>query len=130
MYELTGAEPMDVDLRKLAFEVRQQIQIPLHRQFGVMPSLHQNLSTSQRYCLLDLLIYLLKGDYISITVFLCTIKRAELAVHIADIGVVDITINDVVNDVILANVVCIAFRKLPSPVRQRSQFFQRQRIQP
>src|SRR2546425_1898287 len=38
--ELAWTEAMNVDLRKLAFDVREQIEIPPLAQLWVMPALH------------------------------------------------------------------------------------------
>ena len=43
MNELARAEAVDVDLRKLCFDVREQIEIPLHGQLGMMAALHEDL---------------------------------------------------------------------------------------
>ena len=40
MHELARTKTVDVDLRKFAFDVREQNQVPLLRQFRVMPALH------------------------------------------------------------------------------------------
>src|SRR4051794_19130023 len=48
MDKLARAEPMSVDCRKFAFNVRKQIQIPLLAQLRMMPALHQNLRAAKR----------------------------------------------------------------------------------
>ena len=40
MNEFTRTESMDVDLGKLAFDMVQQIEIPLFGQLGMMSALH------------------------------------------------------------------------------------------
>ena len=58
MNELARTEPVNVDLRKFAFDVREQIQIPLHGKLRMMPALHENLRAAQRDRLLDFLVHL------------------------------------------------------------------------
>src|ERR1700722_3036057 len=43
MDELARAEAVDINLRELAFYMRQQIQVPLQGKFRMMPALHQDL---------------------------------------------------------------------------------------
>src|SRR2546430_10002776 len=48
------AESMNVHLRELAFDVGQQIQVPLLRELGMVPALHQDLGSAKCDGLLDL----------------------------------------------------------------------------
>ena len=98
------AEPVDVDLRKFAFDVREQIEIPLLRQLRMMPALHQNLRAAQRDGLLDLPVHLLERDDIGIVVLFRAVKRAELAIDVADVRVIDVAVDDVGDDLVAAAV--------------------------
>ncbi len=69
MDELAGAETVDVDLRKFGFDVRQQIQIPLLRQLGMMAALHENLRAAERERLLDLLVHLVERNDVGVSSF-------------------------------------------------------------
>src|SRR6266571_6019588 len=55
MDELARAETVDVDLREFAFDVVQQVKVPLLGQLRMMSALHQDLRAAQRNRLLDLL---------------------------------------------------------------------------
>ena len=130
MDELARAEPVDVDLRKLRFDVREQIEIPLLRQLRMMPALHQNLRAAQRDGLLDFFVHLGKRDDVGVGVLFRPIKRAELAIDIADVGIVDVAVNLVGDDVIAAAVEILCLGQLPAAVGERAEFFQRQMIKP
>ena len=102
MNELARAESMDVELRKFALNVREQIQIPLQRKLWVMAALHQNLRPAQGDRFLDFFVHLIEGDDVRVQVLFRPIKGAEFAIDIADIGVVDIAIDDVSDDLVAA----------------------------
>ena len=53
MDEFAGAEAVDIEIREFAFDVGQQIEIPLFGQFGMMAALHQHLRAAQRDGFLD-----------------------------------------------------------------------------
>ena len=130
MDELARAEAVDVDLRELALHVREQVQIPLLGQLGMMAALHQNLRPAQRQRLLDLPVQFVQRDDVGVGILLRAIKGAELAIHIADVGVVDVAINDVGDDLVAAPVVSAGPGELAPPVGQRAQLLQRQMIKP
>ena len=69
-------------------------------------------------------------DDVGIVVSFRAIKGAEFAIDIADIRVVDVAIDDVGDDLVTPPVVSICLRQLPTPVRQRAQFLQRQMVKP
>src|SRR5438270_248785 len=94
----------------------------------MMPALHQNLSPTERDGLFDFFINLIEADDIRIIILLRAIKRAELAIDIADVGVIDVSINDVSYDFIPSPVVSVRFSEFTPPVRQCSQFFKRKLI--
>src|SRR5882672_7707199 len=96
----------------------------------MMPALHQDLRSAKRSRLLNLLIDLIEGDDIGIVVLFDAIKRAELAIDIADIRVIDVPINDVGDDIVTSSIISLCLGELPSSVSQGSQFFQRQSIKP
>src|SRR6185436_2437416 len=100
MNEFARAESVDIDLRILPFDMREQIQIPLHRKFGMMPALHQNLSAAESKRLFDFLVHLLVSDHVGIIVLLGPVKRAEFAINVANVGVIDIAIDDIGDDLV------------------------------
>ena len=128
MHELTRAESVNVDLRKFRFDVRKQIEIPLHRKFRMMPALHQNLRAAERDGFLNFFIHLVVRDDVGVIVFLDAIERAEFAIDVADVRVIDVAINDVGDDFVPAPIERGFLRQLPASIRQRAEFFQRQMI--
>ena len=129
-HELARAEAMHVEAGELGLDVCEQIEIPLLRQLRMMPALHENLVATERDGLLDFFVQLVERDDVGIVVLLRAIERAELAIDVADVRVVDVAINNVGDDAIALAAVRRAAMQLPPPVCQRAQFFQRQRREP
>ena len=69
-------------------------------------------------------------DDVGVVVFFDAIKRAELAINIADVGVIDVAINDVGDDFVPAIFVSRFLSELATSIRQRAEFFERQMIKP
>ena len=130
MDELAGTESVDVDLRPFVFHVREQIQIPLLRQFRMMPALHQELRAAERDGLLDFFVHLVERDDVGIVILFHPVKRAELAIDIADVRVIDVAVNDVGDDVVAATVEILRLGELAAAVGERAEFLQRQMIKP
>ena len=126
--QFAGAEAMHVDLREFLADVRQQIEIPLLGQLGMMPALHQDLGAAQGQGLLDLFVHLVMGDDVGIDILLRTPEGAELAIDIADVGVVHIAVHDVGDHLVAPPAVRARAQQLPPPIRQRAQLLQRQRV--
>ena len=63
-----------------------------------------------------------------IIIFFRSIKRAELAIDIADVGVVDIAIDDVGDDFAPAAIVAFLLRKIAPRICERAEFLQRPAI--
>src|SRR5258707_9133087 len=85
--------------RVVAFDVAQQIEIPLERDVGVVPALHQDLHAADRLQLVDLAADLLVRQQIALGMLGPSIERAELAVGDADVRVVDVPVDDIRDDV-------------------------------
>ena len=124
MNELARAEGMDVDLRELFFDVREHVQIPVQGQRRVVSTLHQDLVSPQSNGFLDLLIQLFFGDDVGIFVLGGAIESAELAVDVADVGVVDVAIDIVGDDLVAAPVIGLRLGQFAATMRQRTQHFQ------
>jgi hypothetical protein len=60
-----------------------------------------------------------------IVIFFRAIKRAELAINVADVGVIDVAIDDVGHDFISVAVVGRTLRLSSPLIGQRSQLLQR-----
>ncbi len=96
----------------------------------MVPALQQNLRPAQRQGLLDLLVQLVQRNDVSVVILLRAIERAELAIHVADVRVVDVPVNDIGDDFVAAPVVGVGAGELAPPVGQRAEFFERQMIKP
>src|SRR5947199_2084499 len=93
-----------------------------------MAALHENLGAAQCEGLFDLVVQFIARDDVGVGVLFRAVEGAEFAIDVADIGVVNVAVDDVGDDLIPAPVVSGGFGQLPSPVRQRSQFLQGQRV--
>ena len=96
----------------------------------MVAALQQNLRPAQCQRLLDLPVQFIERDDVGVAVLLRAIEGAELAIHVADVGVVDVPINDVGDDFVAAPIVSAGPGELAPPVGQRTEFFQRQMIEP
>ena len=96
----------------------------------MMTALHQNLRAAQRDGLLDFLVHLVQRDDVGIVILFHAIERAELAIDVADVGVIDIAVNDIGDDVVAAPVEILCLGELPAAVGERAEFLQRQMIKP
>src|SRR5260370_6453256 len=95
MLELRRAESMNVDVRIFFSDVLQKIDIPAERQFRMMPALHQNLHTARGRKLVEFLVDLFERKNVLILLALRPIKRAELAIHIANGRVLNVPVGEV-----------------------------------
>src|SRR5438105_9437410 len=130
MDELAGAETVNINLGKLVFDMRKEVKIPLQSQLGMMPALHENLRAALPDCFLNFFVDLLMRDYVGVIVAFHAVKRAKLAIDIADVRVVDVSINDIGDDPVAASLVGRSFGQLTPPVGQRPQLLQRQPVKP
>src|SRR5437764_14861860 len=108
MLKLRWTEPVNIDVWIFFADVTQQIDIPLKRQFRMMSPLHQDLNTADGRQFVEFLIDLLEREDVMIFILLRAIKCAELAVNIANVRVIDVSIHDVGDD--LASTSGITFR--------------------
>jgi hypothetical protein len=91
---LAGREPMDVD-RVVPLDVAHQLEIPLERDVRVVSALEQDLHAADGLALVDLGADLLEAEDVPLGVAGPAVERAELAVGDADVGVVDVPVDDV-----------------------------------
>src|SRR5919106_449330 len=126
--EFRRAESVNVDVWIFFAYVLQEIDVPNEWQFWMVPPLHQYLNPTFGGKFIEFLIDLFERKDVMIFVFLGAIERAELAVNVAHVRVIDVSIDDVGNDLISLAVVGQALR-LSSPfIGQGAKFFQRQAI--
>ena len=87
----------------------------------MVPSLQENLISTHRHQLVDLGVDLRVTQHIVIRIFLGSIKRAEFAVDVADIRVVDVSIHDIGNHLLSLASVIIPFGQISPHISQFSQ---------
>src|SRR5438552_9001494 len=92
-----------------------KIDVPMERQFRMMSALHQELNPARRGKFVELLVDLLERQHVMNSIFLRPIKRAEFAVHVANVCVVDVSIDDVRHNIAPAS--AVAFRLCQIPTR-------------
>ncbi|OQB90300.1 MAG: hypothetical protein BWX84_01978 [Verrucomicrobia bacterium ADurb.Bin118] len=129
MDKLTRTEAVDVDLGKLRLHVVQQVEIPLLRQPRMVAALQQQLRAALGDGFLDLPVHLRVADDVGLGVPFGAVERAEFAIDVADIRVVDVAVHDVRHNVIAASGVRAGLGALPPPVGQGAEFLQRQPVQ-
>src|SRR6266478_9442758 len=98
MLEFRRTKSVDVNVRISVPYVVQKIDVPLEWQFRMVATLHQDLNTPRGRKLIKLLIDLLERKNVTIFIFLGPIKRAELAVHIADVRIINVPVHNVSHD--------------------------------
>ena len=86
---------MNVHRRVVGLDEPQQILVILDRQRVIHPTLHENLRSPDRDQLAYFLADLLVGQRIAVDIFMIAPKRAERAFGRADVGVVDVPVDDV-----------------------------------
>src|SRR5439155_178791 len=92
MLKLRRTESMNIEVRIFCAHVLQKINVLLEWQFRMMPALHQNLNSARGSEFIQLLIELLDTKHVRIFVVLGSVKRAEFAVNVAAIRVMDVAI--------------------------------------
>ena len=98
MLEFRRTKSVDVNVRISLPYVVQKIDVPLEWQFRMVATLHQDLNAPRGRKLIKLLIDLLERKDVMILIFLRPIKRAKLAVHIADVRIINVPIHNVSHD--------------------------------
>src|SRR5436309_640526 len=121
--EFRRTESVDIDVGIFRPDMPQKIDIPPECQFWMMSTLHQNLNPARRRKFIELLIDLLERKYIMIFIFFGSIKRAEFAVNIANIRVINVSIDNVSDDLAAASAVASRLCQVPPRICQSAQFF-------
>ena len=119
MLELRRAESVDVDVRIFLSDVMEQVDIPIEPELGMMAALHQDLHPAGRGQFIEFLVDLLASQDVMVVVLLGAIKRAELAIDVADVGVIDVAIDDISHDLAPAAVVVFLLRQIAPRIGQR-----------
>jgi hypothetical protein len=92
--------------------------------------LQENLRSAQGERLPDFFVHLIEGDDIGAGVVFRAVKGAEFAIDVAHIGIIDIAINDVGDDLVAAAVVGLGAGQLAAAIGQRPQLLEGQAIKP
>ena len=90
-----GAEGIQSDGRVAFFQETQQVQVPVKANRRIDPALKQNARPTNRLEFRDFLADLLEAERVRIRLAWRAVKRAEVTPHIADVGVIDVAINQV-----------------------------------
>ena len=77
----------------------------------------------------ELLVELFECEHVVVGVLLRAVERAELAVHIADIRVVDVAVHDVGDHARAMPLVGVALREIAPDIRQLAEFIERQPVE-
>ena len=93
---------MTVDLKSFLDAGKQPFVI-VDLQIRMDAALHQNSRTTESQRFFNLFIDHVIGQHVSLGVTLNAIERTESAEFFADIGVVDIAIDDVADDIVRVN---------------------------
>ena len=119
---------MDVDVRIFFSDVLQKIDIPLKWQFRMVTPLHQDLNSARGRKFIEFLVDLFQRQNVMVFVPLGPVKSAELAVDVANVGVIDVAIRDVSHDLAPASAVTFFLGQISPGSCQRAEFFQWQTI--
>src|SRR5438876_6257699 len=119
MLKLRRTESMNIDVRIFFPDVLQKIDIPLERQFRMVSALHQNLNAARGGKFVELLVDLVERKNVMIFIALRPVKRAELAIHIANVGVIDVAVSDVSHDLASASAVTFLLSQVLPHISQR-----------
>src|SRR5512140_3048095 len=82
----------------IALDVAQEVEIPVERDVRIVPALHEDLDRAHLFRFVDLGADLFVGQRPPFAVFWATIECAEAAVGDADVGVIDVAIDDIRHD--------------------------------
>ena len=110
--DLLGRQAVDRQ-REVGLHPAEQIFVPGERQVGVQPALQQDLHAAEVDRLLELLRQHLARERVALFAGRRPVEVAELAARDADVGVVDVAIDDVRDD-------AFGVQRAPARVRRRA----------
>src|SRR5688572_19752397 len=96
MQDFRRRESMQLELRVTRLDRAEEILIPLNRKIRVVAALQQELVSTDRNRLVDLVEDLLEPEHVPLAVPDLAIERAEVAARHADVRVIDVAVDDVV----------------------------------
>ena len=95
----------------------------------MVSALHQDLNTTRGRKFVQFLIELFATEHVVIFIVLGAIERTKLAVNVADVRVIDVTIDNVSDDLTAARVVTRPLRQIAPGIGQRTQCLERPWVQ-
>src|ERR1700722_7697708 len=125
MIKFRRAKGMDIDLRIFLPDVIEQIQIIGNAQFRMMTTLHQDLYSADGDQFINFLIDLFMAQNVMVGIPFGSVKRAELAIDVADVRVVDVAISDISDDLVASAVKCLSLGPATAMIGQLAKLGQR-----
>src|SRR6185369_5746749 len=95
----------------------------------MMAPLHQDLRSAEDDRFLNFLVEFIERNHVGISVLFRSIKSAELAIDVADIGIIDVPIDNVRHDLVASSVISLSTGEFTAAIGQRAEFLERQRVQ-
>ena len=89
------AEGVDMNAREFLFDGSEQIEVVVERQIGIHAALHEDLGASECGEFGDFLMDLFFGKGVGIVVVSIATECTEGAASSADVGVVDVAVDDI-----------------------------------
>ena len=93
--EFGRAKAMDVDVRIALFDAVEQVDVPVEGELGIHAALHEDLRAADGREFFDFLEELFVLERVGVVVLGCALEGAEDALGGADVGVVDVAVDDV-----------------------------------
>jgi hypothetical protein len=87
----------------------------------MVPALHQDLNPARGGKFVEFVVKLFPAQDIMVFVFFRPVERAELAVNVADVRVIDVAIDDVSHDLTATLVIAGRLGQIAPRVGQRAQ---------
>ena len=91
-----------------------------------MPALHENLRAPKREGFGNLFVQTGEGDDVGVIVLLDAVEGAEFAIDVADVGVIDVAIDDVSGDLVAAAIVSVFLGELAAVIGEGAEFLEGQ----
>ena len=100
MQHLGRRQRVQLEVRVACLHGTKQVLVPRDRQIGVVPALQQELTAADADGLVDLAEDLVEPQHVPVGRADLPVERAEVAARHADVGVVDVAVDDVGDDAI------------------------------
>jgi hypothetical protein len=100
MQHLWRRQRVQLEVRVACLHGTKQVLVPPDRQIGVVPALQQELTAADADGLVNLAEDLVEPQHVPVGRADRPVERAEVAARHADVGVVDVAVDDVGDDAI------------------------------